>query len=241
MTARSRPRRNSAFYLPSAFDLFAPSRDLVLKNLTVFGPLFAILFIFWFHAWASIPAGAGHYWGRAIDANFGWTTPNTYGSAFIGFSIIWFLLSLVIGTIVQIMLQKAQLDASSDRPPSTARAWETVKQLGWRMLGLYIVMAIIIMVGFILLIVPGLFMIRRYIFAPYVMLERKCSIGEALNRSHELSMANTSAVWGLIGVLFLIDFIGIIPIIGSIASFILGGLYCVAPALRYKQLKGLRA
>jgi uncharacterized membrane protein len=43
----------------------------------------------------------------------------------------------------------------------------------------------------------------------------------------------------VIGVIFLIGLINIIPFIGWIISFIVGMFYSVAPALRYEELKHL--
>jgi hypothetical protein len=71
------------------------------------------------------------------------------------------------------------------------------------------------------------------------MIDKNLSIGDALNKSAELSKRNTGAVWGLFGVMLLIGLIGIVPFIGGLVSFVLGSLYSVAPALRYQQLKQL--
>jgi len=239
MARRPHARKSSPLYLPSAFDLFKPSKDLVLKNIHVFGPLFILPFIFWGHSWLDIPANGGHYWNRFTDANYGWSLPTAYWVAFIGFSIIWFLIAVVGGTIVQIMLQRAQLDAAENREPQLGKLWGVTKKMWKPMVLLFLTMILIIGIGFIFLIVPGLILLRRYFFAPYVMLERKCSVREALDRSAHLSAINTGSVWGLIGVMFLIGLLGIVPIIGSLASFVAGSLYSVAPALRYQQLKKL--
>jgi uncharacterized membrane protein len=92
----------------------------------------------------------------------------------------------------------------------------------------------------ILLVIPGLIMIRRYFLAPYVMLDKKVGIREAMDQSAELSKINTGSVWGIIGVSFLIALVNVIPIIGGLASFSLGALYSVAPAMRYLQLKKIK-
>src|SRR5665213_3209033 len=196
MTARHKPRRSSPLYLPSAFDLFKPSRDIILKNLNVFGWLYALPLIIWVHSWISIPAHGGHYLDRTTDANFGWSFPSSYLGGFIGFSLFWFVISFAAGTAIQIMPQQAQLDASTHKVPDLARSWATVNEIGWRMLGLYIVMGLLIGIGFILLIIPGLFALRRYLLAPYVMLDKKCGIKEALDKSAELSLINPGSVWG---------------------------------------------
>jgi hypothetical protein len=60
-----------------------------------------------------------------------------------------------------------------------------------------------------------------------------------MDQSAALSKANTGAIWGVIGVMFLIGLANIVPIIGGLIAFIFGALYSVAPALRYQQLKKL--
>jgi uncharacterized membrane protein len=97
-------------------------------------------------------------------------------------------------------------------------------------------MSLIIGVGFLLLIVPGLFLLRRYILAPYFLVDKELSINEALNQSAAFSKKYSGAVWGLIGVTILISLLGIIPVLGGIASAILGIAYYCAPALRYKEV-----
>src|SRR3569833_1910799 len=234
MSARHRARRTSPLYIPSAFDLFKPSRDLVLKHFGIFGWLFAFNLVFWVHCWIFTPAGSGHYWNRFVDANYSWSFPSAFAVAFIGFSILWFLIAVVGGVVVQIMLQRAQLEVAEGRTPQFAELKAFVKKKGWRLFGLYVSMFLIIGIGFVLLIIPGLIMLRRYILAPYVMIDKRCSIKEALDGSAALSRVNTGAAWGLIGVLALIGLIGIVPYFGSLASFIVGALYSVAPALRYQ-------
>lgn len=143
------------------------------------------------------------------------------------------------GTIVQIMSQAAQLDAVENKPLDFQHLWQVVKKMGWRLLGLYIVIAAYVIVGLILLIVPGLIMIRRYFLAPYVMIEKNCSITEAMEHSAVMSKPYSGAIWGIVGVMILIGLAGIIPLIGSLVAFVFGSLYSVAPALRYQQLKKL--
>lgn len=233
MPSKNRPRRGSPLFLPSAFDLFKPSRDLFLENLNIFGVLYVLPLLFWLHSWISVPAGSGHYWDRYSEANYSWSSfPAGWVGALIGFTIIWFLFAMATATAAQIMSQRAQLDVLENRPLTFGRLWKTTKELGWRMFGLYVAVAALVVFSLAILT-------RRYILAPYVMLDKKCTIGEALAESHRLSNKNPSSVWGIIGVMFLISLLGIVPIIGSLASFILGALYTVAPAIRYQQLKKL--
>jgi len=243
-TSKSRGRKNSPLYLPGAFELFTPSNNIILKNIWIFGPLYAVPLIFSIHAWiwAPLPNQPTRWWQSTGDFSWGWVgspAPNYLTFSFIGFSLLWLLIIMVAGTIVQIMSQAAQLEGAEGKDPMFDRLWVVVKEVGWRMVGLYIMMGLIIVIGLILLIVPGLIMLRRYLLAPYVMLDRRTGIRDSLDQSAELSKLNTGSIWGILGVMLLISLCGIVPIIGGLASFVLGALYSVAPALRYRQLKKL--
>jgi hypothetical protein len=240
--ARKRARRNSPLYMPGAFDLFTPSKELVLNNIWVFGPLYAVTLVFYIHSWIWSPLPNQHvgWWHSADGFSSGWPGgpfPGYFTFISVGFSILWLLIIAFVGTVAQIMAQSAQLRVTEGRSLDFSHLWATVRELGWRVFGLYIVMGILISIGLILLIIPGLILIRRFFFAPYIMLDKKTSIREALDQSANLSRVNTGAIWGVIGVMFLIGLANIIPIIGGLVAFCFGSLYSVAPALRYQQFK----
>lgn len=239
-----RARRSSHLYLPGAFDLFQPSKKMVLDNIWIFGPLYAVTLLFWIHNWIFAPGvNQKYYWWQHSDGfNTGWPggpVPSYFTFTLIGFSIFWIIVTLAVGTIAQIMSQKAQLEAVQRRKLDYGKLWQVVREIGWRMLGLYIAMFVVIVVGFILLVIPGFFMIRRYLLAPYVMIDQRLGIIDSMDKSAELSKKDTGSVWGIIGVLFLIGLLNIIPLIGGLLAFVVGGLYSVAPAMRYMQLKHL--
>jgi hypothetical protein len=239
-----RARKSSPLHLPGAFDLFKPSKEIVIKNIWIFGPLYAVPLILGIHGWIWSPAAGQpqHWWNHANGLSSGWPgspLPTYDSSVLIGFSILWLLFVLVAGTVASIMSQAAQLDAAQHRHLDFQNFWQVVKQMGLRLLGLYVVTGVIVVVGLFLLIVPGLIFLRRYFLAPYVMIDKNLSISDSLSRSAEISRANTGAIWGVFGVMALIALIGIIPIIGGLISFIVGSLYSVAPAMRYEQLKKL--
>ena len=239
--AKNRPRRGSPLHLTSAFGLFNPSKDLILKHIWIFGPLYGVFIFFSLHSWMwtpSNPSGDNQWWD-----NFFVTTPagpslTFFGYSVVGFSLLWLLITAVIGTIAQIMIQAAQLEAAQGRTPAFEKLWASVKELGFRMFGLYIVVSLVILVGLILLIIPGLFMIKRYFLSPYVMLDKKVGIREAMDKSAAISKP-FSAIWGIVLVMILYSLIAIIPLIGWLVSFILLMLYSAAPALRYQELKKL--
>lgn len=239
----TRPRRGSQFHLESAFSLFPRSREIVMENLSVFGVLYILPLIFIVHTWiwAPTPGQHTHFWNYK---NFSYSfnsnpTPSYLLFMTIGFSILWFLIVVVGGTIFQIMSQAAQLDGAKGSTIRLEKLWATTRELGWRMVGLYLLIFLYILVGFILFIVPGIIMIRRYFLAPYVMLDKKTGIKESMDLSASMSKPYSGAVWAIIGVQFLIGLINILPFIGGLVAFVVAALYSVAPALRYQELKSL--
>jgi hypothetical protein len=241
MTSKHRARLGSPLRLHGSFELFGKSKNLIMKNIWIFGPLYAVPFLFNFHAWEWTPAlggNQGHHWTRYswFGSGYSGTVPSFLFYSVIGFGILWFLFSLVAGTIIQIMTQEAQLEATKGKNLDFGRLWAVVKDIGWRMFGLYLLIGLYIFVGLVLFIIPGLIMLRRYFLAPYVMLDTKCGITEAMERSADLTKPYSGYIWGIIGVMFLIGLFNIIPGIGWMISFVLGMLYSIAPALRYQEL-----
>lgn len=246
MTARQKPRRSSPLNITGSFELYGKSKELVKKNLWIFIPLYLIPLLFNFHSWIWTPGPGSHqetgHWTRYSWLGSGFSTsslPNSVWYIFVGFSILWLIFVIAAGTIVQIMAQNAQLEVAQGRTPTFGKLWATVKEMGWRMLGLYLLIGLYVVVGLILFIVPGLIMLRRYFLAPYVMLDQKTGIKESMEKSAAMSKPYSGYVWGVIGVMFLIGLLNVIPYLGWIAAFIIGMLYSVAPALRYQELKKL--
>lgn len=241
---RNRPRQSSPLNLPSAFQLFKPSKELVLKHIWIFGPLYAVPVLFWVHSWIWAPATplvGNEWWTKfyGLDSGWGNSPISSWSDAFVGSSILWFLMAAIGGTIAQFMVTIAALKATEGKSLNFNNLWQVVKKIGWRLLGLYLLVSLFILCGLILLIIPGLIMIRRYFLAPYVLIDKNCGIREAMDRSAAMSKPYSGTIWGIIGVMILIAFVGLVPIIGGLTSLVLGMLYVVAPALRYQQLKKL--
>jgi hypothetical protein len=230
----------------------------------IFGPLYIVPFIFSFHAWVWTPAPESHT-GRSWWTDYSW-----FGSGFsatgvpsymwyllVGFSVLWLIVTLTAGTIVQIMAQRAQLDAAQGNDViSFGRLWPTVKELGWQLFGLYLLIGLYvslptlvwvllfialggIAIIFFPLILISLIMLRRYFLAPYVLIDKKLGISDAMDTSAEMTKPNSAAVWSVIGVMVLIASANLLPGVGWLIAFVLGSLYSVAPALRYQELKKL--
>src|SRR5260221_284546 len=121
MRAHTRSRRGSPLYLPSAFDLFTPSKELVLKHIGIFGPLFILPLLNLVGSWNTNPSdlhGRSHVQWQ-LDNHSGWGgLPFPAWGNFLGVVALWGVIWLVATLIVQIMSQQAQLEASQGKTPT---------------------------------------------------------------------------------------------------------------------------
>lgn len=107
----------------------------------------------------------------------------------------------------------------------------------WAFFSLSIITGVIILVGFLLLIVPGLFMIRRYLLASYYLIDKNLSVTEAMSQSAADSKQFSKAVWGLVGVEILLFVLGLLPGIGKVIGSPLSFLYGFSTAKRYDEIQ----
>lgn len=205
----------------SAFSLFSPSKDAVFNNPLAF---FIIIFL---PSFLSVVA-------NAMDGNkspfFSLNSSQSEASQLL--SMIGGLLSLVLlapGIYIE-------LKAAKGKAVSVSEALNNSMRYFWRLLGLVIVLAVVIGLGLIALIVPGIIFIQRYFLAPYFLVDKNLGIKQAMRASAAASKGNGMAVWSVIGVMVLLSLSNLIPIFGGLIALVLVTLYTCAPAYRYYEL-----
>ena len=78
---------------------------------------------------------------------------------------------------------------------------------------MYILMVVLIAAGFLLLVLPGIYLSVAYSFAPYLIVERNMGVWEALETSRKAITAYWWRYFGLMLVLVLLFIIGSIPLL----------------------------
>ena len=78
---------------------------------------------------------------------------------------------------------------------------------------MYILMVVLIAAGFLLLVLPGIYLSVAYSFAPYLILEKNMGVWEALETSRKAITAYWWRYFGLMLVLVLLFIIGSIPLL----------------------------
>lgn len=211
----------------SAFSLFSKSYNAVVANWGLFALLAILPFV-------SL-IGSNRIDNNNKEFKLPEITPNAIAALLI--------MTLVLASIsffIHTMTVTLQLESAKGKTPTLKQLWDSAKKYWLRLFGLYVLIFLSIIGGLILLIIPGIIMIRRYFLSPYLMIDKDLPIGEAMRRSAELSKPYSGAIWGVIGVSLLISlFSGLILYVGPYISFVLGIFYSVAPALRYFEIKKL--
>jgi hypothetical protein len=209
--------------LPGAFELFKPSYDAVMVNIWTFLGLLGLPMSGFILAALLMNTGGG----------------SNYHDASIGAEALGGMLSLVSAVLLFIVapaIPFVQLKSARGEVVALGEALRAGMKFFWRYWGLTIAVMFIIFGGFLLLIVPGFFMMKRYLLAQFYMYDKDTGIGEAMRQCATDSKVFASALWGIIGMMILISLPSIIQILGII-TFALEIVYFCAPPIRYLQIK----
>jgi hypothetical protein len=209
------------------FELFRPSiqaiwlniRTLVAVTLTAFATILVPALLI------SAATGVRYRAGDTGDSPF-----------LIVLAIVIGFVALVAAIVLFSAFVPVGLKSVRGKQVSFNEAVNLGKRYAWRLLLLGLASGVLIILGFILFIIPGLFMLRRYYLAPYFLVDHNLGVFEAMRQSTAASKKFSGPIWGLIGVNLLLGILGIIPIIGLLAS-IPQLLYSFAPAKRYDELQ----
>jgi hypothetical protein len=173
----------------------------------------------------------------------------------IGLALVGAVISVVAGFWLQGMVIEAVRDAQDGRRDFTVPGlFESVMPVLPALIGIGILAGLGIVLGFVLLIVPGLILLTWWaVLAPVVVIERRGT--DSFGRSRDLVRGNGWQVFGVIVVVFIIQFIAnalLGAIFGGADSFVgqtiatllsgalVGPIPAIAAALVYLELRRLR-
>lgn len=212
--------------LPGAFSLFTPSVDALKFNLGTFIGLFlspialvAVLYV------------------AAFIGSFALTRGSEISGPAEGvFGIFVLLMGLALMVVSLIISAAFIYTALASVKGETVEFGDSLRigtRYTWKYFLLSLLAGLIIFVGFLLFIVPGFFMMKRYLLAPYYLVDKNTGVWEAMKLSAAAAKQFSGAVWGVVGVQLLVGLSCAIPIVGLVLS----SLYFCAPAVRYIQIK----
>jgi hypothetical protein len=157
----------------------------------------------------------GLYQQKTLD--FGQLRAGLFGEfaaevgAWLGLGLLFAAASYVSSLIVVNEFVRLYEQREDPSTIEVSEIWEGVKANFLRMTGAGILFVIIVMVGFILLIIPGVYLaVTLSLLAPIMLLEQK-NLGEAMSRSFKLITEKWWSTFGLLIVMSLIvSFMGFV-------------------------------
>ncbi|HVC36134.1 MAG TPA: YciC family protein [Candidatus Dormibacteraeota bacterium] len=215
--------------LPSAFGLFKLGWEALKVNaqtLVLLG-LFSIFLFFCVGLIGFIFSGPPSLSGHMNASHF--------GPILVSYAVAMLLFLGLFGPATAF----TQIESAKQNKVGFKEALGKGTHLAFRFIGLSILVAIIVIIGLVLLFIPGVLMIKRYLMSPYLLVDKDLSVAEAMRQSAALSKQHSQGLWGLLGVQVLIGLPSIVPLIGSLVSLVLGIPYYCAPAVRYVQINQL--
>ncbi|HLG91063.1 MAG TPA: hypothetical protein VI336_02830, partial [Candidatus Saccharimonadales bacterium] len=179
---------------------------------------------------------AGDWKAYLINRGFG---GNVDTGVFAAGGFMFFI--SVLYALAYLLLTIAVLRAAQGQKITLGGLWrELVDRWLWlRLIGAFILVALALIAGFIALIIPGVILIWRLFFVPFVLIDQKTTIEGAFRRSWRMTRGYAWPIYSVILVTVLLSITNVLPIFGPLIAFILTSIYLVAPALRYTELKKL--
>lgn len=234
-------KNNDKVYLTSAIGLFGKSYALVRKNLNSYAIVYAIPAAITIAAVIQLIADSqqtGWNWGQAFSSSIygpdigSDTTIHGFGAALGVFLFFGWIVSYLLAVILN-------LRASEEKNPTFASTWsELWKNWLWlKMIGLFILSTLITIAGLILLVVPGVILLWRLFLAPYILIDKKTKVMDALSQSWGMTKGYAWPIYSVILLGFILSLSGVIPIVGRLVAFLFSLAYAAAPALRYQEIK----
>jgi hypothetical protein len=121
------------------------------------------------------------------------STHFTIGWVVIVIGFLWWLVNIAATYYLQVSAAKNKIISTADL---YRKSW---RYFG-RLIGFTIIFGIMLIVGFILLIVPGLIVLRRYILTSYYIVDKDLPIRQAMKLSAAQTKPVQGYLWGTLGV-----------------------------------------
>lgn len=113
---------------------------------------------------------------------------------------------MLVSTVVNILMGIALILAFASRSLTIMQAYRDSLPFFFRYIGLSILMSVILLVGFLLLVIPGIILSVWFAFATFILVLERASIIQSLKRSREYVRGRWWGVFGRLIVMSIIAF-----------------------------------
>jgi uncharacterized membrane protein len=146
--------------------------------------------------------------------------------------IILYVLIFIINTIIGMGLIKISLEFVDKKKPELRDLFHTKNLVNFILASL--IKGIIVLIGFILLIIPGIIFSIRLQFATYLIIDKNMSAVDAVKKSWEMTKGNAWNLFFFVIILVLLNILGAILLL--VGLFITVPLTMIATTFVYRKL-----
>jgi uncharacterized membrane protein len=128
-----------------------------------------------------------------------------------GVALVFSLIALFVGLVVQVFIKMGAIRIALKVNDDVAAAqlsdlW--APDMFWHYLLASLAVGIMVAIGFVLLIVPGVYLALRFLFVPYLVVDRRLGVSAALKESSRMTDGRKWRLLGLVLVLVLLNIVG---------------------------------
>ena len=150
-------------------------------------------------------------------------------------SIAGMIINLGLGTLLSMGATAFYLVAH-DNPEAADLSLLWHPQPFWKYLGMYLLVALVVAAGLILLIVPGIIFALMFMFAPLIVIERELGPIDAMKASNRITRGHKWPLLGLVALLILINVLGVLALVVGLLVSIPVSTFAFVHA--YRSLSG---
>jgi uncharacterized membrane protein len=128
-----------------------------------------------------------------------------------GAALVLSLIAVFIGLVVQIFVKMGSIRialAVNDDVGAARLGDLWAPDMFWHYLLASLAVGIAVFIGLVLLIVPGIYLALRFLFVPYLVVDRKLGVGAAFTESSRMTEGRKWQLLGFVLLLILINIVG---------------------------------
>lgn len=152
---------------------------------------------------------------------------------------LFMIIFILFTTFIQAALFKYSIATARGEVIGYKEALSVGKHKFLGFLGVTLLLAIIITLGFILLIIPGIIFMYWFTYAPFVYIDEEVGVIEAFRRSKGYVKGKAGDFFGLIFTSQIVNIPSLIPFIGWIYSLVAMPVLLVSNSYRYVSFKAV--
>ncbi len=149
--------------------------------------------------------------------------------------LLYFVGRFLLSMLMNLGVLKIQLDVTRGLKPSFKTLFNG-QGIYWKFIGATVLYSLVVLGGLILLIIPGIYLAIRYLFVPYLIVDKNITIGEAFAKSTEMTKGKKWSILGFLILTVIFSLLGLIVLV--VGVFVTSAIGYLAIINLYRKLLG---